>query len=250
MQDVYIPLETDVVVQLSECRKHIQKLLESIPTMFQDNSTAESAFVAAIKAAFLAIKSSGGKLLVFQSVLPSVGMIALSARDAEGRDNTSAGEKEPHKPLQPADKTLKTMAIEFAECQVCVDVFITTQTYVDIASISVIPGTTGGQVYYYYPFSSISDPVKLYNDLRWNITRPQGFEAVMRVRCSQGIDVKEYHGNFCKRIPTDVDLPGIDSDKAIVVTLKHDDKLQDGSECAFQLQMKYLLLHSCKYGNK
>lgn len=41
------------------------------------------------------------------------------------------------------------------------------------------------QVYYYYPFSSISDPVKLYNDLRWNITRPQGFEAVMRVRCSQ-----------------------------------------------------------------
>ena len=30
--------------------------------------------------------------------------------------------------------------------QVCVDVFITTQTYVDIASISVIPRTTGGQV--------------------------------------------------------------------------------------------------------
>ncbi|KAG4112678.1 hypothetical protein ERO13_D13G176500v2 [Gossypium hirsutum] len=243
VQDVYIPLETDVVVQLSECRKHIQKLLESIPTMFQDNSTAESAFVAAIKAAFLAIKSSGGKLLVFQSVLPSVGMIALSARDAEGRDNTSAGEKEPHKPLQPADKTLKTMAIEFAECQVCVDVFITTQTYVDIASISVIPGTTGGQVYYYYPFSSISDPVKLYNDLRWNITRPQGFEAVMRVRCSQGIDVKEYHGNFCKRIPTDVDLPGIDSDKAIVVTLKHDDKLQDGSECAFQCALLYTTVY-------
>lgn len=41
------------------------------------------------------------------------------------------------------------------------------------------------QVYYYYPFSALSDPAKLYNDLRWNITRPQGFEAVMRVRCSQ-----------------------------------------------------------------
>ena len=91
--------------------------------------------------------------------------------------------------LQPADKILKTMAIEFAEYQVsllfsfnpsiiifrskiinhlfldilvtdylflqtytfmiyqvCVDVFITTQTYIDIASISVIPRTTGGQV--------------------------------------------------------------------------------------------------------
>ncbi|XVE89833.1 hypothetical protein DITRI_Ditri20bG0026500 [Diplodiscus trichospermus] len=243
VQDVYIPLETDVVVQLSECRQHIAQLLESIPTMFLDNRTAESAFVAAIKAAFLAIKSTGGKLLVFQSVLPSVGMIALSMRDSEGRTNISVGEKEAHKLLQPADKTLKTMAIEFAECQVCVDVFITTQTYADIASISVIPGTTGGQVYYYYPFSSVSDPAKLYNDLRWNITRPQGFEAVMRVRCSQGIEVKEYHGNFCKRIPTDVDLPGIDSDKAIMVTLKHDDKLQDGSECAFQCALLYTTVY-------
>ena len=41
------------------------------------------------------------------------------------------------------------------------------------------------QVYYYYPFSAIADSAKLYNDLRWNVSRPQGFEAVMRVRCSQ-----------------------------------------------------------------
>jgi hypothetical protein len=35
----------------------------------------------------------------------------------------------------------------FVMLQVCVDVFVTTQTYVDIASISTIPRTTGGQVY-------------------------------------------------------------------------------------------------------
>ncbi|CAN6543653.1 unnamed protein product [Malus baccata var. baccata] len=70
------------------------------------------------------------------------------------------------------------MAVEFAEYQVCVDLFITTQSdsYIDIASVSVIPRTTGGQVllnlllslpihlasnfnlfYYYYPFSTVSD---------------------------------------------------------------------------------------------
>ncbi|KAG4984620.1 hypothetical protein JHK87_029369 [Glycine soja] len=208
VQDVYTPLQTDVIVPLSECRQHLELLLESIPTMFQNNRTSESAFGAAIKAAFLAMKDTGGKLLVFQSVLPSIGIGALSAREAEGRTNISAGEKEAHKLLQPADKAFKELAVEFAEYQVCVDVFVTTQTYVDIASISVIPRTTGGQVYYYYPFSALSDTAKLYNDLRWNITRPQGFEAVMRVRCSQGIQVQEYYGNFCKRIPTDVDLPG------------------------------------------
>ncbi|XP_059288495.1 protein transport protein SEC24 B-like isoform X1 [Lycium ferocissimum] len=239
VQDVYTPLQTDVIVQLSECRQHLELLLESIPTMFQNNRTADSAFGAAVKAAFLAMQSTGGKLLVFQSVLPSTGIGALSAREAEGRTNVSAAEKEAHKLLQPADKTLKTMAIEFAEYQVCVDVFLTTQSYVDIASISVIPRTTGGQVYYYFPFSALADTAKLYNDLRWNITRPQGFEAVMRVRCSQGLQVQEYSGNYCKRIPTDVDLPAIDSDKTIMVTLKHDDKLQDGSECSFQSAVLY-----------
>ena len=32
----------------------------------------------------------------------------------------------------------------------------------------------------------------------------------------------------------------IDCDKAIMVTLKHDDKLQDGSECAFQVQTTFI----------
>jgi len=32
----------------------------------------------------------------------------------------------------------------------------------------------------------------------------------------------------------------IDCDKTIMVTLKHDDKLQDGAECAFQVRQ-----HSC-----
>ncbi|PQM35755.1 protein transport protein Sec24-like [Prunus yedoensis var. nudiflora] len=222
VQDVYTPLETDVVVQLSECRQHLEQLLDSIPNMFQNSKIAESAFGAAIKAAFLAIKSTGGKLLVFQSVLPSTGIGALSAREAEGRANISSAEKEAHKLLQPADKTLKTMAIEFAEYQVCVDLFITTQSYIDIASIAVIPRTTGGQM---------------------ECHKAPGFEAVMRVRCSQGIQVQEYHGSFCKRIPTDVDLPGIDCDKTIMVTLKHDDKLQDGSECAFQCALLYTTVY-------
>ncbi|XVF42124.1 hypothetical protein PTKIN_Ptkin01aG0335000 [Pterospermum kingtungense] len=231
VQDVYIPLETDVVVQLSKCRQHIEQLLESIPTIFQENRTAESAFFAAIKAAFLAIKSTGGKLLVFQSVLPSAGMVSLSTRDAEGRSNISAGEKEAHKLLQPADKTLKTMAIEFAECQVCVDVFMTAQTYVDIASISVIPGLQESR----FVTITLSHPILI----------QQNFTMILDgiSQGHKGIEVKEYHGNFCKRIPTDVDLPGIDSDKTITVTLKHDDKLQDGSECAFQCPLLYTTMY-------
>ncbi|XP_039776873.1 protein transport protein Sec24-like CEF [Panicum virgatum] len=243
VQDVYTPLQTDLILPVSECRENLEQLLESIPNMFENNRVADSAFGAAMKAGFLAIKSTGGKLLVFQSVLPSLGVGSLSAREAEGRSNVTTGDKEAHKLLQPVDNTLKTMALEFAEYQVCVDVFLTTQSYVDIASISVVPQTTGGRVYYYYPFSALSDPAKLFNDLRWNISRPQGFEAVMRVRCSQGLQVQDYFGNFCKRVPTDIDLPAIDSDKTVMVTFKHDDKLQENAECGFQCALLYTTVY-------
>ncbi|KAL6630501.1 hypothetical protein ACP70R_028574 [Stipagrostis hirtigluma subsp. patula] len=243
VQDVYTPLQTDLILPVSECRDNLEQLLESIPNMFENNRVADSAFGAAMKAGFLAMKSTGGKLLVFQSVLPSLGVGSLSAREAEGRSNILTGDKEAHKLLQPIDNTLKTMALEFAEYQVCVDVFLTTQSYVDIASISVVPHTTGGRVYYYYPFSALSDPAKLFNDLRWNISRPQGFEAVMRVRCSQGLQVQDYFGNFCKRVPTDIDLPAIDSDKTVMVTFKHDDKLQENSECGFQCALLYTTVY-------
>ncbi|KAG6404126.1 hypothetical protein SASPL_136366 [Salvia splendens] len=243
VQDVYTPLTSDIVVQLAECREHLEILLDSIPGMFQDNRTTDSAFGAAAKAAFLAIKSTGGKLLVFQSILPSIGIGSLFARDAEGKSNTSAGEKEPHKLLQPMDKTLQNMATEFAEFQVCVDLFITTQTYVDVASLSVVPRTTGGQVYYFYPFSALSDLAKLSNDLRWNVTRPQGFEAVMRLRCSEGIQVQEYSGNYYNRNPADVDFPAIDCDKTIMVSLKHNDKLREESGCSFQCALLYTTIY-------
>ncbi|CAK7346969.1 unnamed protein product [Dovyalis caffra] len=119
VEDVYTPLQTDVVVQLSE--ENLELLLEDIPLMFQDNRTAESAFGAAIKytgygrftcaksgqwpslwfkldpvggwgpAAFLSIKSTGGKLLVFQSgkllteLLSSMALFLFFGRKLNGK---------------------------------------------------------------------------------------------------------------------------------------------------------------------
>ncbi|KAL8538919.1 hypothetical protein ACS0TY_000784 [Phlomoides rotata] len=77
VQDVYTPLESDVIVQLYEYREHLERLLESIPTMFQSNRTDHSAFCAAVKAAFRAMKSTGGKLLIFQSGKLSFLLLAL-----------------------------------------------------------------------------------------------------------------------------------------------------------------------------
>ncbi|KAH7387746.1 hypothetical protein KP509_16G039000 [Ceratopteris richardii] len=239
IHDVYAPLQSGLTVPILEFWEPLEQLLENIPSMFQGTIIADSALGAAMKGAALAIKSNGGKLIIFQSGFPSVGFAALTARDPDSRKGPPPGEKDLSKLLQPVDKTLKTLAIELAELQVSCDLFLTTQEYVDVASLAVVPATTGGQMYYYYPFSATSDSAKLYNDLRWNLTRPQGLEAVMRVRCSQGLQVQEYVGNFHRGTPTDVDLPAIDCDKSIMVTFKHDEKLQDNSESCFQCALLY-----------
>ena len=38
-----------VVLAVQQCRQHLELLLESIPTMFQNNRTSDSAFGAAVK---------------------------------------------------------------------------------------------------------------------------------------------------------------------------------------------------------
>lgn len=61
----------------------------------------------------------------------------------------------------------------------------------------------------------------------------------MRVRCSAGLSVEEYSGAIYQRTLTDVDLPAIDSDKAILVKIKHDEKLPDNGNAFFQAALLY-----------
>jgi protein transport protein SEC24 len=60
--------------------------------------------------------------------------------------------------------------------------FLLTGGHVDAASMAPLPRNTGGELYHYHPFSHKLDSAQLYNDLHWNLSRPQGMEAVMRVR--------------------------------------------------------------------
>jgi len=109
------------------------------------------------------------------------------------------------------------------------------QGYMDIASLSDLATTTGGTLYQYTPFNPALDHDQVLNDLKWNLVRPQGSEAVMRVRCSQGLEVESYLGAFCRQPanPTDVYLPAIDSDKAILANVgSREGRVGQGLECA------------------
>lgn len=61
----------------------------------------------------------------------------------------------------------------------------------------------------------------------------------MRVRTSTGIRATDFYGNFFMSNTTDVDLACLDSDKAIGVEIKHDDKLT--GEDGVYIQVSYIL---------
>ena len=57
--------------------------------------------------------------------------------------------------------------------QICIDLFITAQMYVDLATLRDLCHLTAGQLYHFSPFSPVYDSDQLANELRWNIIRPQ-----------------------------------------------------------------------------
>jgi hypothetical protein len=59
------------------------------------------------------------------------------------------------------------------QLQVCIDLFVLSQAYTDIATLSTLSHTTGGSLYHYCPFTPLMDQDQLLNDLKWNVSRPQ-----------------------------------------------------------------------------
>ena len=58
-----------------------------------------------------------------------------------------------------------------------------------------------GELFYYNAYRDAVHAEALRNDLYRLLSREQGWEAVMRVRCSRGVSIKHYYGYFyrCSR---------------------------------------------------
>lgn len=53
LDDIFVPLPDDLLVNLSESKSVVETFLDSLPSMFQDNLNVESAFGPALKAAYM-----------------------------------------------------------------------------------------------------------------------------------------------------------------------------------------------------
>uniref|UniRef100_A0A672LJR2 Protein transport protein Sec24C-like n=1 Tax=Sinocyclocheilus grahami TaxID=75366 RepID=A0A672LJR2_SINGR len=236
--DMFVPLLDGFLVSVSESRVVIESLLDQIPEMFADTRETETVFGPVIQAGLEALKAAdcAGKLFVFHSSLP----IAEAPGKLKNREDKKLVGSDKEKSLfQPQVSFYNTLAKECVAQGCCVDLFLFPNQYVDVATLGVVPISTGGSIYKYTYFQAPSDQERFLNDLRRDVQKQMGFDAVMRVRTSTGIRATDFFGSFYMSNTTDVELAGLDCDKTVTVEFRHDDKLSEETGALMQCAVLY-----------
>lgn len=132
----------------------------------------------------------GGKLQVYQATQATLGKALCRVRE----DTSLLGTEKEAVLLNPSTDVFKTLALEVcSKSQISVDVFNCCEGHADIASLVPLPKYTNGQLYHFPNFDAERDADTFHADIVRSLTRIMGFEAVMRIRASQGVKVCTSH---------------------------------------------------------
>lgn len=212
------------MTNLSESFELIDHLLTILPSLHNNNDnnsiSSENALGTAIECAFATIKEIGGKIICFSFGLPSLGKGKVMNRTTTLNDNIN----EYDQLLKRSNNFYMDLAINLTKYQISCDLFQFTSSineYCDISTIKGISRCSGGQLYFYKGYNDIINGESFSNDLYKLLTRKQGWESVMRIRCSKGISIKHYYGCFYRRSADLLSIPTIDCDKSITILLSH-----------------------------
>jgi len=236
LDEPFLPLPSELVVNLDESRHLVEALLDKLPAMFGNNLNPDAALAPALQAASAMMQHIGGKLMLFQAILPTLGRQTVRPRE----DTKAIGTDQESKLLNPASDFFKTHALEMcSKNQISVDIFCCCEHYADLATLSPLSRYTNGQLWYFPNFEASRDGDTLQSDLTRALTRPIGFEAVMRVRASKGVKISAFHGNYYLRGADLLALPTCDSDKSFVCDLGHEEQNLTISHVAIQCALLY-----------
>ncbi|KFQ65479.1 Protein transport protein Sec24B, partial [Pelecanus crispus] len=238
IDDIFLPTPDSLLVNLHESKELIKDLLNALPNMFTNTRETHSALGPALQAAFKLMSPTGGRISVFQTQLPSLGAGLLHSReDPNQRSSTKVVQH-----LGPATDFYKKLALDCSGQQTAVDLFLLSSQYSDLASLACMSKYSAGCIYYYPSFHRTHNPAqaeKLQKDLKRYLTRKIGFEAVMRIRCTKGLSIHTFHGNFFVRSTDLLSLANINPDAGFAVQMSIEESLTDTSLVCFQTALLY-----------
>jgi protein transport protein SEC24 len=238
LEEPFVPLSEGLFVDPYESKDVISSLLTQLPTLFSNVKNPEPALLPTLNAALAALSTTGGKIVCSLSMLPTWGPGRLMLRD-DGKGRDTDAERRLFTTEHPGfKKTASTMV----SSGIGVDFFLAAAGggYMDIATIGHVSAMTGGEVFFYPNFLAARDTLKFTTELKHAITRETGYQALMKVRCSNGLQVSSYHGSFLQNaFGADLEIGTIDADKALGVIFSYDGQLDLKIDAHFQAALLY-----------
>ncbi|KAJ5095581.1 hypothetical protein NUU61_004937 [Penicillium alfredii] len=239
LDEPFVPLSEGLFVDPYESKSIITSLLSQIPSIFSHIKNPEPALLPSLDAALSALQATGGKIVAAVSSLPIWGPGQLSMREDPKIHGTDAERKL----FTTENAAWKKTASKLAEAGVGVDLFVASPVaFIWMWQLSVchVSSLTGGETFFYPNFHAPRDILKVRRELSHAVTRETGYQTLMKVRCSNGLQVSSYHGNFVQHaLGADLEIGGFDADKAIGVLFSYDGKLDPKLDAHFQAALLY-----------
>ena len=101
---------------------------------------------------------------------------------------------------------------------------------------------SGGCMHHFPSFHYVRNLLqveRLEHSLRRYLTRKIGFESVMRIRCTHGLSIHTFHGNFFVRSTDLLSLPNINPDAGFGLQVSIDENLTEIQNICFQAALLY-----------
>ncbi|XP_072138729.1 protein transport protein Sec24A-like isoform X2 [Mobula birostris] len=234
--DIFVPSENEILVNLHQSRQLIISLLEDLPGMFRDTQKKGCAFGPALQAAQKVLTHCGGHVSAFLTQLPNTGCGSLQPRGDPG--DCTLGVKH----LGPAINFYKVLALEFCGQQTGVDLFLLSQQYADLASIACLSRYTCGNVCYYPAFHHIHSPAmveKLGKEFQCYLTRSFGYAGTLKIRCTRGLIVDTLYGNSFLQSMQKLYLPCVYPQAEFAFQMMIDGTTAESSHVIFQSSLLY-----------
>jgi protein transport protein SEC24 len=141
--------------------------------------------------------------------------------------------------LRPDVTWYKDTSVEFSRQQICVDMFVFPYQYMDLASLGELSRYTAGTLRSYVSFNADRDGPRFEEELIKTLTQKTAFEAVMRIRCTKGMRITNFYGNFYIRGTDLLALPNCNTDSVFGFDLSHEEQSLPSNNLTIQAALLY-----------
>lgn len=117
--------------------------------------------------------------------------------------NTLESKLLPSNSLSCDNKEYKTVAESLVAKNICANLCIMARTSVEFSSLKVLSQFTGGQVFHYsnYDGNDAVSTSKFFSDFMDYFNSTVTFGGICRIRCNEGVVLKDAYGNFYQKRP-------------------------------------------------